>query len=735
MDPLSITCAIITIIGAGNGVTKTIRKLALLKGAPASLLQLNNELADLSLAVRAIEEIQKSGEHSPPPETAHVYFTTALEEAREAVLDLEILIEQKLVNLSTKKLDRLSWMRAEPTIVKMKERVRSAKVNLVAATNVLTWTTTNSLDFRVQQLESTMTAFLSKVAIMNDSTTHLSQIESLNMEEQYAESIGPSASASQMWNPIGSISERSSIVGYGNRPLALGQDQDVTEVLVSPQNRCPPACSCVCHRKFKWSTKTPQLLDRALGSLFVGYQASPQCSVPCDSKSCIKQSKRNSTFSVTYIFPNWWMRRWAISFTAAPEYQLRVLRIRSRTDPVFKALSALNLPAVRKMLQDGRASVLDVNEDGQSLLTWSIFCHGQSPQSTAIVKMLIDAGSDIRQEDQCMMTPYTYVWTGFLRHGDHQMFTKELLDMFGSSADLESLGLTNLHAAILGIGNETIADSLLATTRTSVDTQDLIGMTALAWATTRGDISTMRQLLRKGADPNLADKQGRITLHHWVKGGDHDCLKLLLKAGAEPDRPDKFGETPFLRAMYFFKNVQVRSLDLLIAHGANAQRQSLEGWTGIHLTIRWNWNDTARLDCLLRHGLDINKMDEDHMTPLMIALVHNIPKAVDDLLARGASHLGRMKGGREFLHIIAAFADIPTMQVLARHQSIIDSLDIDALDDAGQTPLEIAKTRVAQRSSGRNDPEKHDEELADWYESFSSLIDNNSSEIFYDTIC
>lgn len=316
------------------------------------------------------------------------------------------------------------------------------------------------------------------------------------------------------------------------------------------------------------------------------------------------------------------------------------------------------------------------------------------------------------------------------------MFTKELLDMFGSSADLESLGLTSLHAAILGIGADPLPEILLATSRDDVNKRDLIGMTALAWATTRSDIDTMKQLLVKGADPNLADNQGRITLHHWVKGGNHDCLQVLLDAGADVDRPDKFGETPFLRTMYFFKHVQVRSLHLLIDRGADPQRQSHEGWTGIHLTVRWNWDDTARLDCLLRHGLDINQMDEDHMTPLMIAIVHNIHKAVDHLLQRGASHLGRMKGGRSFLHILAAYAEMETLKVLGRHQELIDSLDPDVPDDAGQTPLEIAKMRVAQKSNvAGNDSEKSAsaEMQREWYEAFLMLL-NNPNEEFFDAV-
>ena len=310
------------------------------------------------------------------------------------------------------------------------------------------------------------------------------------------------------------------------------------------------------------------------------------------------------------------------------------------------------------------------------------------------------------------------------------MFTKELLAMFGSSADLEALGLTSLHAAILGIGTDSIKEALLNTTRAAVDQIDSIGMTALAWATTRSDIFTMRALLRKGADPNLPDSQGRTTLHHWVKGGNHDCLRILLESGAQPNRPDKFGETPFLRAMYFFKNVRVHSLDLLIAHGADPSQKTLDGWTSLHLTVRWNWTDILRLDCLLGHGLNINEMDEDGMTPVMIATVHNLSTAVEDLLERGASYLGRMQDGRSLLHVIAAYADIATMRVFHQH-CLIKLMDFDALDHAGQTAIEIAKMRAAQTVYPQPDPESPEE---DWYASFMALLDSADDEEFFDTV-
>jgi hypothetical protein len=207
------------------------------------------------------------------------------------------------------------------------------------------------------------------MATLNVGPTLSSQITSVDIEEKQAESDGIPSSPAEMWNPVHSLSDSSSVVGYRNSAPTLVCDQEVVEILVNPESKCSLACSCACH--YKYSARTPKLLDRAIGSIFVGYQGNPQGSFACDSKECIRQSLKHSLSSVTYMFPSWWMWRWAISFKVAPEYQLRVLRVRAKTDPIFKALSALKLRTVRNMLQDGEASVLDTNEDGQSLLTVS----------------------------------------------------------------------------------------------------------------------------------------------------------------------------------------------------------------------------------------------------------------------------------------------------------------------------------------------------------------------------
>ena len=222
------------------------------------------------------------------------------------------------------------------------------------------------LDTRIRSLESALA--LGQLTTGNGQPSSPSRMDSVFVEEQHAESAGVPSSPMDMWNPTGSISRRSSILSSSEEAFeSFMCEKDIVEVLVNPQSKCSTACTCACHRKS--SSRTPEYLDLVLGSMFTGYKGSPQGSRSCDAKTCLKQSLRTSVASVMYMFPRWWIWNLAISMRFAPEYQFRVLRVRSKSDPVFKALTALKLPSVRKMIQLGHASVLDVNEDGQSLLT------------------------------------------------------------------------------------------------------------------------------------------------------------------------------------------------------------------------------------------------------------------------------------------------------------------------------------------------------------------------------
>lgn len=57
-------------------------------------------------------------------------------------------------------------------------------------------------------------------------------------------------------------------------------------------------------------------------------------------------------------------------------------------------------------------------------------------------------------------------------------------------------------------------------------------------------LPTVRWLLRHGASPDLATKDGTTPLFKAVANRVVPMAELLLDAGADPARPGKKGETP-----------------------------------------------------------------------------------------------------------------------------------------------------------------------------------------------
>ena len=180
---------------------------------------------------------------------------------------------------------------------------------------------------------------------------------------------------------------------------------------------CRAPCSCSCHIKTR--LKTPSILDYVLGLLFITYNSRPLTSMSgkCNLSSCRKQGL--STAEITYTFPRWFIQRMiAIKVKSmGPELILRVSRIRPKNAAIFLALENNNVEIARELLTAGEASVLDVNQEGQSLIhvrpplylqnnvdLIGVKCAlGRYWPTHDILKLLLDAGADIMQEDSNQM--------------------------------------------------------------------------------------------------------------------------------------------------------------------------------------------------------------------------------------------------------------------------------------------------------------------------------------------
>lgn len=110
-----------------------------------------------------------------------------------------------------------------------------------------------------------------------------------------------------------------------------------------------------------------------------------------------------------------------------------------------------------------------------------------------------------------------------------------------------------------------------------INTRDITsGETALHIVTQRRDAVWLQFLLSKGANPNIADKNGTTPLQLATQLGFVEGVEILADRGASIDVADSTGETPLIAAVHRRDAALVR---LLVANGANPDRADNSGRT------------------------------------------------------------------------------------------------------------------------------------------------------------
>ena len=108
---------------------------------------------------------------------------------------------------------------------------------------------------------------------------------------------------------------------------------------------------------------------------------------------------------------------------------------------------------------------------------------------------------------------------------------------------------------------------------TIINTRDYkTGETALHIVVRRGDLTYLRFLLAKGADPNLKDDKGTTPLLLAATTGESEMISVLIQQGANVNLGNSSGETPLIRAVQSRDLTMVRTL---LAAGADADQPDL----------------------------------------------------------------------------------------------------------------------------------------------------------------
>ncbi|XP_023313583.1 ankyrin-3-like [Trichogramma pretiosum] len=283
----------------------------------------------------------------------------------------------------------------------------------------------------------------------------------------------------------------------------------------------------------------------------------------------------------------------------------------------------------------------------------------------------------------------------------------EIYDKFDSNY-IDEYGLTHFHLACMS-GCEDVVRKFLELGQDPTCVVAETGDTPLHLALAHYKSEVAKLLLRSGADPNWANKDGSTPLHVICKKdkfNDHILVKMLFEVSdaihktVRVDAQDNLGNSPLHLALT--DGYKKMIVELLLRSGANPNLTNAEGLTPLHIICKRDERvDHGMADILFKISREKHQMvqvdaqDKTGQTPLHYAVSHDCKKQIVQLLLENGANpnLSNSEGSTP-LHIICKRDELND-GVLAnilfeisdkRHQP----LQVDTVDNSGQTALHYA---------------------------------------------
>ena len=198
------------------------------------------------------------------------------------------------------------------------------------------------------------------------------------------------------------------------------------------------------------------------------------------------------------------------------------------------------------------------------------------------------------------------------------------------------------------------------------------------------DLKTVERLIHNGADLNARNENGETPLHIASHVNRVDIAKLLVLNGADINAKSAFGWTP-LHSACIDSRLTASVAEFLILTGADIHARTADDATPLHAAARGGHSGTVKL--LIEKGADVNARTKVGDTPLHWAAQrgkYDQEGTVKVLLSAGAEVLVKNRVGFTPLEDALAWKNQKVADLLA------DTIDLDALDDSGDTPLHWA---------------------------------------------
>ena len=250
---------------------------------------------------------------------------------------------------------------------------------------------------------------------------------------------------------------------------------------------------------------------------------------------------------------------------------------------IMRCVEDGSVDGVQRLLDAGRATSRDVTIHGTTLL------HLASRTSNLeLIRLLIQAGGDVNAQDEDGDTPLHWAMA---RRGNYEvarLLIENGADLANNAVDMR----TPLHTFF----SDTVEKVLLRDDwieHTLPDSQGMLITHFLAWSS-----KSTSELFKRGVAHILADLWsvdgfGRTCLHLAASRGNIDLLRYLLERASltEVQRVDNEGRTAL---HYAVQSTRSKTIDLLLAGGADLHAKDHSSQTVLHCAVRWENLEAAR---------------------------------------------------------------------------------------------------------------------------------------------